>query len=74
MCNANNMHLYTFGDNTAGDGQLHRCRSWDALRDYATRHSACYKDTDHEVLLKDHFGHCDGGIDGLLWPNSAVEY
>lgn len=26
QCNADNTTLYSFGDNTAGGGQLHRCR------------------------------------------------
>lgn len=74
MCHADNLPLYSFGDNTAGDGQMHQCRNWDTLRDYATQNSACYRDTDGDVLLIEHFGYCDDGKDGLLWPNIAVDY
>ena len=74
MCHADNLPLYTFGDNTAGDGQMHQCNSWDALRDFATRNSACYRDTEHPVLLGEHFGYCDNGFDGLIWPNESVDY
>lgn len=52
---------YPFGDNTAGDGPMHECRSWHALEDYATAKSACNRDKVHEALLKEHFGYCDGG-------------
>lgn len=74
MCHADNTPLYTFGDNTAGDGQLHQCRDWDALREYATANSACYLDTVHDVLLGEHFGHCDGGVDGLMSTSETVDY
>jgi hypothetical protein len=66
MCNADATPLYTFGDNTAGHGQLHKCKSWDALREFATENKACYRDTIEDVLLKEHFGYCDDGHDGLI--------
>lgn len=66
VCNADNTPLYTFGDFTAGDGQLHQCRNWTELRQYATEHTACYKDTLEDVPLGDHFGFCDGGDDGVI--------
>ena len=65
VCNADNTPLYTFGDKTAGDGQMHMCRDWEQLRQYATDHTACYRDTVNDVPLKDHFGFCDGGDDGV---------
>lgn len=66
QCNADSTPLYTFGDGTAGDGQRHRCRDWTQLRDFATKHSACYKDSVERIILQDHFGHCDDGNDGLV--------
>jgi len=66
VCNADNTPLYTFGDFTAGDGQLHQCRDWNELREYATKHTACYRDTVEEVPLGDHFGFCDTGDDGVI--------
>lgn len=45
MCKADNTPLYVFGDDTAGDEQYRKCNDWDALRDYATENSACYRDT-----------------------------
>ncbi|KAF2873319.1 hypothetical protein BDV95DRAFT_592708 [Massariosphaeria phaeospora] len=71
MCNADNTPLYTFGDNTAGDGQLHRCHNWDELRVFATENTACYRDTIEDVLLKEHFGFCDDGSDGLHWAEDS---
>ena len=66
VCNADNTPLYTFGDFTAGDGQLHQCRNWTELREYAAKHTACYKDTVKDVPLGDHFGFCDEGDDGVI--------
>lgn len=65
QCGADSTPLYTFGDFTVGDGQLHKCRNWDQLHDFATKHTACYKDSVDPVLLKEHFGFCDDGRDGL---------
>ncbi|ORY18125.1 hypothetical protein BCR34DRAFT_621516 [Clohesyomyces aquaticus] len=70
ICKADNTPLYLFGDDTAGDEQYRKCNSWDALRDYATDNSACYRDTPRDVdptkfPLGAHFGYCDGGYDGV---------
>ena len=65
MCKADNTPLYTFGDNTAGDGQMHQCRDWDALRDWATANTACYRDSVEGIPFGEHFGYCDDGKDGL---------
>lgn len=59
VCNADATPLYTFGDKTAGDGQMHKCRSWQQLRDYATENSACYRDSVADIPLGQHFGHCE---------------
>jgi len=69
QCNVDNTPLYTFGDNTAGDGQLHRCRNWDELREFATVNAACYRDSIDDIPLGDHFGFCDDGSDGLAEGN-----
>lgn len=66
VCNADNTPLYTFGDKTAGNGQLHQCRDWSQLRDYATENTACYRDIIEDVPLGDHFGFCDDGDDGIV--------
>ena len=68
MCNAESTHLYTFGKDTAGDGQVMQCRDWDALRRYAAENTACYRDTVEDVLLREHFGYCDDGDDGIEEP------
>ncbi|CAF9913893.1 hypothetical protein IMSHALPRED_001472 [Imshaugia aleurites] len=68
MCNADNTPLYTFGDKTAGNGQLHRCRDWNELRDFATANTACYRDSVGDIPLGEHFGYCDDGVDGLTAP------
>jgi hypothetical protein len=59
VCNADNTPLYTFGDSTAGDGQVRVCRDWNSLREYAAKNSACYVDTIKEVNLIEHFGNCE---------------
>ena len=41
QCNADSTPLYTFGGFIAGNGQLHRCKDWAQLRDFATRHTPC---------------------------------
>lgn len=69
MCNADTTPLYTFGQNTAGDGQLHQCKDWNALREYATENRACYRDTIEDVPLGEHFGYCDDGEDGMIEPS-----
>ena len=68
ICNADTTPLYTFGDNTAGDGQVHKCKDWNTLREYSTRNRACYRDTVEDVLLGQHFGYCDDGHDGMEEP------
>ena len=50
----------------AGDWQLRKCRNWDELRDFATKHTACYRDSVEPIPLGEHFGYCDGGIDNVL--------
>ena len=65
MCHADNTPLYGHGDGTAGDGQVHQCKDWNALRDYATRNTACFRDGKPGMTLEDHFGVCDDGTDGL---------
>jgi hypothetical protein len=49
-----------------GDGQIRKCRDWDALRDFATANSACYRDSAKQIILGDHFGYCDDGDDGII--------
>lgn len=66
VCNADSTPLYTFGQFTAGDGQLHQCRSWSQLRDYATENTACFRDSVEGIPLGDHFGYCDDGDDGVI--------
>lgn len=58
--------MYTWGNFSAGDGQLHRCRDWNELYDYATKNTACYKDDANSPNVEDYFGHCeDARLDGL---------
>lgn len=84
ICKADNTPLYVFGDDTAGDEQYRKCNNWDALRQFATENSACYRDTPAGVnkdtfALGSHFGYCDGGYDGVKdgerrgpWKHGAV--
>ncbi|RAH84231.1 hypothetical protein BO86DRAFT_280178, partial [Aspergillus japonicus CBS 114.51] len=65
QCYADDTPLYTFGKFTAGDGQVHQCRSWHELRDFATSYTACYRDSVPPIPLGDHFSFCDDGRDGL---------
>ncbi|EUC46254.1 hypothetical protein COCMIDRAFT_93339 [Bipolaris oryzae ATCC 44560] len=65
MCHADNTPLYGHGHGIAGDGQLHQCRDWNALRDYATKNTACFRDGTPGMSFEDRFGVCDDGTDGL---------
>lgn len=65
MCHADNTPLYGLGHGIAGDGQLHQCRDWNALRDYATKNTACFRDGKPGMSFEDRFGVCDDGTDGL---------
>ncbi|KAL4939928.1 hypothetical protein BDV06DRAFT_230777 [Aspergillus oleicola] len=70
QCNADNTPLYTFGAFRAGDGQVHECRDWNELHDYAKENSACYRDSVVGIPLKEHFGFCEGAaVDGLEGAN-----
>ncbi|ODM19402.1 hypothetical protein SI65_04386 [Aspergillus cristatus] len=66
QCNADSTPLLTFGIFTAGNGQLHRCKDWSQLRDYATRHTACIRDGPEDVPMAGRFGLCDMGEDGIV--------
>lgn len=44
---------------------MHKCRNWDKLREYATANSACFRDSVHDIFLREHFEHCDNGDDGV---------
>jgi hypothetical protein len=71
QCNADNTPLYSFGDHTAGDGQLHECKDWEQLRSWATEHTACYRDSIEGIPLKDHFGFCNESKDDGV---KAIDY
>jgi hypothetical protein len=73
MCHADNTPLYGHGDGMAGDGQLHRCKDWNELRDYATQNTACFQDARPGMSFEDQFSMCDNGSDGLeeLRPNGS---
>ncbi|KAI5360382.1 Putative mycotoxin biosynthesis protein UstYa [Septoria linicola] len=73
MCHADNTPLYTLGKHTSGDGQWHMCNDWNALRDYATERSACFRDRSGKETLREQFGNCDDGLDGLLVDAPALD-
>ncbi|KAH8691328.1 major facilitator superfamily domain-containing protein [Talaromyces proteolyticus] len=71
MCNADSHPLYTFGGTYVGYGQQHKCKDWSALRDYATEHTACYKE--QSKSFKENFGgDCHNG-DGLIIDSRREE-
>lgn len=63
-CNADSTPLYISGDFTAGNGQLHRCKDWSQLRDYATKHTACVRGGGDVPLEK--AGFCDQDKDKIV--------
>ena len=65
QCRADNTPLYTIGNGTSGLGQIHKCQSWDQLRDFAAANSACYSDVANEATGFSHLGVCGQGSDGL---------
>ncbi|KAI1185986.1 hypothetical protein F5B17DRAFT_441418 [Nemania serpens] len=68
QCNADNTPLYSFGDHTAGDGQLHKCKDWVQLRRWAAENTACYRDSVEDIPFKNHFGFCREGDDDGVRP------
>ncbi|KAL2036400.1 hypothetical protein N7G274_010879 [Stereocaulon virgatum] len=71
MCQADDTLLSTTGHRDAGMNQTRMCRDWDALRQWATEHTACYHDT-VGIHNDARFERCDGGEDGLP-RNSLLE-
>lgn len=66
MCQANDELLIITGHgHTNGFNQTRQCRSWDALRDYATAHTACYWDDEIPSDRESRWKMCDDGSDGL---------
>lgn len=67
MCQASSELLVITGHgHSNGFNQTRQCRSWDALRDFATEHTACYWDDEMpEGETKDRWQMCDDGSDGL---------
>lgn len=45
---------------------MHQCKVWSQVRDYATKHTACYRDNVEHIPLGEHFGFCDDGADGVI--------
>ena len=71
MCMADSTLLYSGGHGETGVNQTLMCRDWDALRTWATEHTACY----HDYIPpagETRWGKCDGGQDGLP-VNSLLE-
>ncbi len=66
MCTAGDTPLYTWGGLTSADKQARKCRDWGRLRDWATEHSACVKDSAVALRVEEYFGFCDHGVDGLM--------
>jgi hypothetical protein len=71
MCHADNTPLYGNGDGMAGDGQVHQCKKWNAMRDYATKNTAYFRDSKPGMSFEDHLGHCDNSTNGLEDLTSA---
>lgn len=71
MCQANDELLIITGTGHAnGFNQTRQCRSWDALRDFATANTACYWDDELPEGVESRWAMCDGGYDGL--PVGAI--
>ena len=64
MCMADDTLLYSTGHRDSGVNQTRMCRDWDALRQWATEHTACYRDSPWHSG-EPRWGLCDDGIDGL---------
>ena len=64
MCMADDTLLYSRGHRDTGMNQTRMCRDWDALRRWATEHTACYHDLEPQEGNR-RWGRCDGGEDGL---------
>ena len=64
MCAADDTLLAYTAPFQLGVNQVRRCRDWDALRDWAVDHTACYRDWEPPEG-ESRWGHCDGVGDGL---------
>lgn len=58
MCNAADTLLYKRYNVSDGDGQMRKCRNWGALRDWASKHSACYADS-HQAIAGEYREGCE---------------
>jgi len=66
MCHADDTLFYTTNNHDAGVNQTKQCRSWDALRDWATERNAHWKDHINPNPKGDRWWNFDdGGDDGL---------
>lgn len=66
MCQASDELLIITGHgHQNGFNQTRLCRSWDALRDFATRNTACYWDDELPEGTDSRWNMCDDGSDGL---------
>lgn len=45
---------------------MHQCKDWSQVREYATKNTACYRDSVEHIPLGEHFGFCDDGGDGVI--------
>ena len=64
MCTADDTLLQSYGHARIGVNQTRQCRDWDALRDFATRHTAGYDDNE-QPNGGSRWHHNDLGSDGL---------
>ena len=69
-CNADDLPRYTGRLNneagnsavSSGTGEIHMCRDWNKLREFAVKNSACYRrPSDHNVPLIDRYKNCPDG-------------
>ena len=73
MCNVDDTLLYRKYNVSDGDGQMRKCRNWGALREWASKNSACYVDSKAATLYEQPEG-CDlrkSSGDGVIvrdWP------
>ena len=49
------------------------CKDWSALKEYATEHSACFRDRVGNETLAEQFGQCGDGSDGLLLDPEVLQ-
>ncbi len=68
MCNADDTPIveWWYHKHPFGHLQNRQCRQWGPIRDFATKHIACFDTSGQYELGRPSFDQCDGGDNGII--------